>query len=100
LAGYKVVTACDGEEALAIFRADPDSFALVVLDLLMPHMGGEQCYQELLKINPRLRVIIASGYSDESFADDLFENKRTTFVNKPYDSRQFLMAVREALDRG
>ncbi|PJB30553.1 MAG: calcium-binding protein, partial [Deltaproteobacteria bacterium CG_4_9_14_3_um_filter_65_9] len=61
--GYKVLIACDGEEALDIFRRQQNEIAMVVLDVVMPKMVGKQAYDEMAKISPGLKVLFLSGYS-------------------------------------
>jgi len=61
--GYTVIAASDGEEALEIYRESQADISLVILDLIMPGMGGHKCLAELLNIDPAQKVIIASGYS-------------------------------------
>ncbi|MCA1989167.1 MAG: response regulator [Desulfarculus sp.] len=64
--GYQVATAATGEEALAIYRQRGIRFDLVILDVSMPGMGGHKCLQELLKYDPGVKVVIATGYSPYS----------------------------------
>jgi|GEM_PF-445388 len=97
-AGYAVLTAANGEEGLSAYRAHQDSVGLVILDLIMPVMGGQQCLEELLKIDPGVKVLIATGYSAEGPKKDAFAGTAIDFVSKPYDMRQLLRSVREALD--
>jgi two-component system cell cycle sensor histidine kinase/response regulator CckA len=66
--------------------------------LLMPEMGGKQCMQELLKINPTIRVLIASGYTSGGTARDAVELGAKAFVNKPFKIAQLLQQVRTVLD--
>ena len=61
--GYQALTAASGEEALDIYRKQGAAIDLVVLDLSMPGMGGHACLQRLLALDPKARVLIASGYS-------------------------------------
>ena len=56
MVGYSVLTAANGKEALEVYRSNQDRIALVLLDLIMPEMGGKQCLEEILKINPKTRV--------------------------------------------
>ncbi|MFH1112810.1 MAG: PAS domain S-box protein, partial [Pseudomonadota bacterium] len=97
MAGYTVLTAADGREALEIYRAAQDRIALVLLDLMMPEMGGKQCLEELFKINERAKVVIASGYSANGPTKDALARAKG-FINKPYQVRDLLAVVREALD--
>jgi len=71
---------------------------LVILDLIMPEMGGTQCLEELLKIDPEVKVLIASGYSAGGETKRTNETEARGFVGKPYDIRQLLQTVREVLD--
>lgn len=96
-AGYTVLTAANGQEALGIYRQEGGRIALVVLDLLMPKMGGVQCLQELLTMDPNVKVLIASGYAEIS-AQDLLATGAKGVVQKPFQVRQFLQLVRQTLD--
>jgi two-component system, cell cycle sensor histidine kinase and response regulator CckA len=98
LAGYTVITAARGREALEIYHDRGDSIALVVLDLVMPEMSGRQCLEELLKMNPRAKVLIASGYAANGPAREARESGAAGFVGKPYDLKQILIAIRKSLD--
>lgn len=62
-AGYKVVTAANGKEALDTFTGEQSNIGLVVLDLVMPQMGGEKCLEELVETNPHVKVIVSTGHS-------------------------------------
>lgn len=98
--GYTVITASDGESALEIYRKENQRVNLVILDLIMPGMGGTSCLQELIKINPLAKVIIASGYSISGAEKQLVEAKVKGFIRKPYNVREMLNLVREVLDNG
>jgi two-component system, cell cycle sensor histidine kinase and response regulator CckA len=97
--GYQVLAATNGREALTVYEEERGRIALVILDLIMPQMGGRECLAHLLKRNPQLKVIIASGYSDEANRDQLIEDGARGFVSKPLEMAQFLRTVRQALDR-
>ena len=62
-AGYTVLTASNGQEALDVYRRDKSRISLVILDLNMPVMDGKRCLKELLKIDPELKILIASGFA-------------------------------------
>jgi CheY-like chemotaxis protein len=64
-AGYPVITATSGRTALEIYRTRKDEISLVILDLFLPEMSSGDCLMELLKINPSVKVLIASGYAPE-----------------------------------
>jgi len=99
-AGYQVVGARDGREALAIYKRSGGDIDLVILDLVMPKMGGKQCLQQLLRIDPQVRVLVASGYSSGEGAGHNTEPGARGFVGKPFDMRRLLRAVRDILDAG
>lgn len=93
--GYATITACNGREALEIFDQRRQEIDLVLLDLIMPEMGGIEAYRELRKVSPDLPIIICSGYSVEGVAEDIDNDSRTSGIQKPYNPEQ----LREALVR-
>ena len=97
--GYTVLLARDGESALDLYRERGENISLIILDLIMPGMGGKRCLDELLKINPDVKVVIASGYSINCHARDALEAGAKAFVSKPFELKQILGVVREVLDR-
>ncbi len=98
MSGYQVITAGSGEEALNIFQREQGAIQLVILDLIMPGMGGYECLLALVKINPLVKVIITSGYTAQITARTAIESGAARFINKPYRYDQFLVEVREVLD--
>ncbi|MBI5248040.1 MAG: PAS domain S-box protein [Desulfomonile tiedjei] len=97
-AGYKVITACNGRETVEVYQARGDEISLVILDLIMPEMGGKQCLEALLNIDPTATVVVASGYSARGATKEILATGAKRFVNKPYDMRQVLEVVRSVLD--
>jgi CheY-like chemotaxis protein len=97
-AGYSVITASNGKEALKVYRERYDEISLVVLDLIMQKMGGMQCLEGLLRFNKAVKIVIASGYSGNDTTRDALAAGAKGFVNKPYDIRQVLEVVRTVLD--
>jgi two-component system, cell cycle sensor histidine kinase and response regulator CckA len=98
--GYTIITASNGSEALEIYARDHSNIGLVVLDLIMPQMGGEKCLEELVKINPHVKVIVSSGHSLDERERLLLVAMAKGFVNKPYDLRQLLQTVDHVLEAG
>ncbi len=96
--GYEIITARNGVEALEVYRNKRDDISLIILDLIMPQMGGKQCLEALMKLNPHVRVIVASGYSDDGPISEVLEMGARAFINKPFDGRQMLKIIREVLD--
>lgn len=97
-AGYRVITAANGKEALGVYEARSSEIALVILDLIMPEMGGKQCLELLLSQNPSVRVAIASGYSANGPTKEALAAGAKGFINKPYNIREMLGVVREVLE--
>ncbi len=95
--GYTAITAADGETALEVYRKEPERIDLIILDLIMPGIGGRRCLQELLEIDPHAKVLIASGYSPDGPTKEILQAGAKGFVRKPYEMRQLLAAVREVL---
>jgi PAS domain S-box-containing protein len=98
-AGYQVVEAGSGEEALEIYRARDGGIDLVVLDLGMPGMGGQRCLQEIIAGHPKAKVVIASGYTNDAQVKGSLAVGAMAFVAKPYKRADLLNTVRNALDR-
>lgn len=82
--GYDVIAAANGDEGITLFRANHCHIGLVLLDLKMPGRNGPETYQELRKIQPDLKVIFTSGYSEAEVATLTQNSPRLTFLPKPY----------------
>jgi DNA-binding NtrC family response regulator len=96
--GYAVITAVDGESALERYAAGWQRIDLVILDRMMPGMGGAKCLDELLRVNPAARVVIVSGYAAEGSAEELLGRGARGFIAKPVMLHRLLQTVREVLD--
>ncbi|AFM23574.1 PAS domain S-box protein [Desulfomonile tiedjei] len=96
--GYSVLTADDGEEALKVYSQEKDKIDLVILDLIMPTMGGRDCLRKLLMLDSHARIIIASGYSADSSTKECLEIGAKGFVPKPFRFKELLRQVRKTLD--
>ncbi|MHB8203965.1 MAG: response regulator, partial [Desulfomonilaceae bacterium] len=97
-AGYTVITAANGAEALGIYRGRDGKLSLVILDLLMPVMSGRDCLRELVKINPLVKVLIASGFSPDTHLEEEVMRFAKGFVHKPYNISQLLTAIESTLN--
>jgi PAS domain S-box-containing protein len=96
-AGYTVLSASDGEQALSIFRSLADDIALVVTDIGLPRMSGRDLFIALRAIRPELKVIIATGYIEPEAKTELLALGACGFLQKPYLPSQVAHSVREAL---
>lgn len=81
--GFDVVTANDGMDAIDLFRKN-GPFKIVILDLTMPNMDGEQTFLELAKIDPEVKVLFSSGYNEQQISDRIGALKPVGFIQKPY----------------
>ncbi|WP_051822167.1 hybrid sensor histidine kinase/response regulator [Desulfonatronum thiodismutans] len=97
--GYKVKNAASGEEALEAYLQEGEKIDLVLLDLNMPGMGGYRCLQELLRVDPLVKVVIASGYSAEGQGRQSLSAGAKGFLGKPYQLRDLETVLREVLGR-
>ena len=96
--GYTVLTASDGVEALKIYNENSDRIKAVVLDLVMPRMSGEQVYQELIRINPEIKILLASGMLNDDRIEKLSVNEGCPFIQKPYTFANLAGAVYNLLN--
>ncbi|MFC1886158.1 response regulator, partial [Thermodesulfobacteriota bacterium] len=96
--GYKVFTADDGESALEFYKQKYDLVDLIILDLNMPGMGGAQCLKQLMQINPRSKVVIASGYALNAPTKEIIDYNAMGYVSKPYNLHHMLEVIRTVLN--
>jgi two-component system, cell cycle sensor histidine kinase and response regulator CckA len=90
--------ATNGREALDIYRSRKEEISLVVLDLLMPEMSGRDCLMELLKVDPSVKVLIASGYAPEDELHKEIRHLVKGFLHKPFAMAELVKEVRSGLD--
>lgn len=82
--GFESIAANDGEKALELYKKHQSDIDLVILDLTMPGMSGEEVFDELRRFNPDLKIIISSGYSEKDVVERFAGKKMTGFIQKPY----------------
>jgi CheY-like chemotaxis protein len=98
MGGYHVITAKNGKDALEAYRVKQQDISLVILDLMMPEMGGKRCLEELLKLDPSIRVLMASGYLDQNSDQVSLSQGAKGFIPKPFELSHLLDTVRSTLD--
>lgn len=96
--GYRVVTASDGAEGVAIFAAQRESIQLVLTDMMMPVMSGSALIEVILRIDPAARIIAASGLGTSGPPSRAAVSRVRDFLPKPYTAETLLNSVRRALD--
>ncbi|MFH1489689.1 MAG: ATP-binding protein [Pseudomonadota bacterium] len=97
--GFEVMAAHGGEEALDIYRKNKDVIDIVVLDMIMPGMGGGAVYDRLKEIDPQVRVLLSSGYSINGEASEILGRGCDGFIQKPFDMRVLSKKISEILDK-
>ena len=97
--GYQILCAENAEQAIDIYRQNLNEVALVILDLSMPGMGGNQCLRELLALNSTAKVIISSGYAADGLAKEALTSGASGFIGKPYQAADIARKVRTILDQ-
>jgi PAS domain S-box-containing protein len=97
-AGYTILAASNCREALDVYKKNKGSISLVILDLIMPEIGGQQCLDELLKIEPEVKVLVASGYAGDSSSRQAIARGAKGFISKPFRVKNLLSDVRKILD--
>ena len=97
--GYKVIAAEDGEEAIKKFKENKKEIQLLLLDVIMPKKNGKEVYEEIKKINPRIKTIFLSGYTANLIHKKGILEEGLNFMLKPVSPKELLKKVRETLDR-
>ena len=95
---YKVFATRNGEEAVEIFKENKDIIDLVILDMIMPNMGGGETYDRMKEINPDVKVLLSSGYSVNGEATSILERGCSGFIQKPFSMKDLLSKIRVILD--
>lgn len=98
-AGFRVLTASNGLEAVAIFAAHADEISLVILDLSMPQMDGVATFAELRLIRPDVQVVISSGYGEQNVAERFGSAGPAAFLQKPFAVQTLLETISRLTDR-
>ena len=91
--GFEVLLAANGRQAVEQFKERGQEVALVVLDMIMPEMDGPATFNALRAMNPKLNVLISSGFSQDSSVQKLLNNGAAGFVAKPYQTEDLLRAI-------
>ena len=95
--GYRALMARSGKEAIEIYQANKNEINIVILDMIMPDMGGGETYDRLKKINPEIRVLLSSGYSIDGQASEIMNRGCNGFIQKPFNVEQLSRKIRDIL---
>jgi signal transduction histidine kinase/CheY-like chemotaxis protein len=96
--GYEVHVARSGREAIDAYEANQDKIDMVILDMVMPDMGGGEAYDTLKRINPDIKVLLSSGYSLNGQAAEILQRGCNGFIQKPFNVTQLSQKLREILE--
>jgi signal transduction histidine kinase len=96
--GFEVLLARGGREALEIYQKNQDRIHIVLLDMIMPDMGGGETYDRMKEINPEIRVLLSSGYSVDGRAEEILERGCNAFIQKPFNMNELSEKLREIFD--
>jgi len=95
--GYEVLTARDGKEAIEVYQQNRQKVAMIILDLIMPEMGGGETYDRLKEIDPNVKVLLSSGYSLDGQATEILNRGCNGFLQKPFSMRDLSQKLREII---
>jgi PAS domain S-box-containing protein len=97
--GYEVLLAENGREALELYKKNLDKIDLVLLDMVMPVMGGGEAFDRMKEINTNVKVLLSSGYSLEGEAKEILKRGCDAFIQKPFKMEQLSQKLMEVLDK-
>ena len=97
--GYNVIEAGSGKEAIQLFGDGCDKIDMVILDMIMPDIGGGEVYDRIKEIDPQVKVLLSSGYSIDGQATDILERGCNSFIQKPFSMAVLSKKIREVLNK-
>jgi PAS domain S-box-containing protein len=95
--GFTVVLAVDGRDAVQKFRAEPERFTFVLLDLTMPHLDGEETFRQMRQIRPTVRVVLTSGFNQQEAVTRFTGKGLAGFIQKPFELTKLTQVVRSVV---
>jgi len=96
--GYKVLIARSGKEAIKIYEENKERIDIVILDMIMPDMSGGVTYDRMKDINPKVKVLLSSGYSIDGQATEILDRGCDGFIQKPFKMKELSQKLREILN--
>jgi CheY-like chemotaxis protein len=95
--GYSVISAMSGSEAIDVFQKDQNKIDLIIMDMIMPGMGGGETFDRLKEIDPDIKVLLSSGYSINGQATKIMHRGCDGFIQKPFNMNQLAEKVQGIL---
>lgn len=96
--GYSVLLAENGIDAVEIYEANPGAVDLVLMDMIMPKLGGSQAFVKIREIDPQAKILLSSGFVNEEDIQHLLNQGACGFLSKPHRLPVVVKAIRDALD--
>lgn len=96
-AGYQVITANDGQEAVDIFKENAGTIDLLLLDIMMPNKNGWEAFMEIREENQEIPVVFCSGYSDDVLMEEYLHETPAEIIQKPYRLNALLEKIEDVL---
>ncbi len=97
--GYTVLEARSGKEAIRIYQENKDIIDMIILDMIMPDIGGGEVYDKIKMIDPEVKVLLSSGYSVEGQATEILNKGCSGFIQKPFNLKSLSIKIREVLSK-
>jgi two-component system, cell cycle sensor histidine kinase and response regulator CckA len=95
--GYRVITANDGNQAVNMYLHEKENISLVLSDMGLPGMGGWDVLRQLKAINPKVKVILSSGFMDTKVRQDMIRSGAKDFIQKPYTPEKVIQQIRASI---
>ena len=95
--GYRVFEAISGNEAIDVYKDNQAKIDLVILDMIMPEMGGGDVYDKMKQIDSNVRVLLSSGYSIDGEATEILKRGCNGFIQKPFNIKDLSVKINEIL---
>ncbi|MEE9610242.1 MAG: response regulator, partial [Desulfatiglandales bacterium] len=97
--GYKVLEARSGKKAIEVYKKNREKIDMVILDMVMPGIGGGEVFDSIKEINPNIKILLASGYSINGEATEIMRRGCDGFIQKPFNMEGLSQMIREILDK-
>ena len=97
--GYNVFEARGGKEAIQVYQENKDNIDMIILDMIMPDMGGSDVYDKIKTIDPNVKVLLSSGYSIDGQATEILKRGCNGFIQKPFNLKRLSRKIREVLNK-
>ena len=95
--GYNIYEAGNGKQAIKIFQDKHDEIQLVILDMIMPEMGGKEVFEKIKKIKPDIKVLLSTGYNADSQAAEIMDKGCNGFIQKPFNMKELASKIKEVI---